>query len=151
MKRALIFLTLAAGLGSGPVWAQDANAAIKARQGQFRVMALNLGILGAIAKGEMEYDSAVAQAAADNLVAVSSLDQQFNWPANSGQMDAANTRALPAIWDNLDDFGTKWQAFGTSVQAMQGAAGQDVDAIRAAMGPIGNSCKSCHESYRAEN
>ena len=40
---------------------------VKARQGQFRILAINLGILGGMAKGETEYDAEAAQAAADTI------------------------------------------------------------------------------------
>lgn len=151
MKALLVILTAAVSISSTPVFAQDADAAIKARQGQFRIMSLNLGLLGAIAKGETAYDAELAQAAADNLVTISSINQSVNWPENSSQMDTANTRAKPEIWDNLDDVISKWQDFGSAAQQMQTAAAQGPDEIRAAMGALGNTCKSCHEQYRAEN
>ena len=115
-----------------------------------RIMTLNLGALGAIAKGEVEYDAASAQAAADNLVTISNVNQRFNWPEGSSQFDTANTRAKPEIWENLDDMIAKWEDFGSSAQKMQIAAGDGPDAIRSAIGAIGGTCKACHERYRAE-
>ncbi|HBM58318.1 MAG TPA: cytochrome C554, partial [Citreicella sp.] len=44
---------------------QDLSGNVKARQGQFRIMAINLGILGDMAQGKTEYDAEAAQAAAD--------------------------------------------------------------------------------------
>jgi cytochrome c556 len=151
MKTFLILLAVSIGISGGPVVAQDADAAIKARQGQFRIMALNLATLGAIAKGETEYDAEVAQTAAANLVTISQIDQRLNWPKDSSQMDTANTRAEVEIWDNYDDFIAKWEEFGGAALAMQEAAGNGVDDIRAAMGTLGGTCKACHERYRAEN
>lgn len=150
MQKIAILLTVAVSLTGGVVCAQDANAAIKARQGQMRIMALNLGALGAIAKGEIEYDAALAQAAADNLVTISNINQRFSWPEGSSQFDTANTRAKPEIWENLDGLIAEWEDFGSAAQKMQIAAGEGPDAIRSAIGAIGGTCKACHERYRAE-
>lgn len=144
---------LAAGLvmPAVPTFAQDHSGAIKARQGQFRLMALNLGILGAMAKGEMDYDAELAQIAADNLVTVSMINQMTNWPQGSDNGAVEGTRALPVIWENLPDVISKWEDFGTSAQAMQAAAGDGVDGIRGAIGQVGGACKACHDKYRAPN
>lgn len=150
MKTFPILLAASISLTGGAAFAQDADAAIKARQGQFRLMALNLSYLGAVAKGEAEYNAERAQAAADNLVTVSNINQGFNWPEGSSQLDIANTRAKPEIWENLDDVIAKWQDFGSAAQKMQSAAGGGPDEIRAAIGAVGGTCKACHERYRAE-
>lgn len=150
MKTFPILLAASISLTGGAAFAQDADAAIKARQGQFRLMALNLSYLGAVAKGEAEYNAERAQAAADNLVTVSNINQGFNWPEGSSQLDIANTRAKPEIWENLDDVIAKWQDFGSAAQKMQSAAGEGPDEIRAAIGAVGGTCKACHERYRAE-
>ena len=65
------------GLGA-PALAQDVPAAVQARQGQFQIMALNIGVVGNMARGNVDYDATAAQAAADNLVAISMLDQSFH-------------------------------------------------------------------------
>lgn len=122
---------------------------VKARQGQFRIMAINLGILGGMAKGAVEYDAAKAQAAADSLVAVSMIDQTALWPEGSDNMAIEGTRAQPNIWDNMDDFASNWAAFGEGAKAMQTAAGTGREAIGPNMGKIGGSCKGCHDTYRA--
>lgn len=142
---------IAAGLllTTGAAYAQDAGAAIKARQGQFRIMALNIGVLGGMAKGEIDYDAELAQIAADNLVAVSTINQMVNWPEGSDNASVENTRALPVIWENLPDVVSKWEDFGTAATAMQAAAGTGVEGIQGAIGQLGGSCKACHDDYRA--
>lgn len=131
-----------------PVLAQDMTANIKARQGQFRILALNLGVLGGMAKGELTYDAAGAQAAADSIVGVSMVHQPTLFVEGTDDMSVEGTRALPAIWENPDDFAAKWAALGEAAKGMQAAAGTSAEAIGAAMGPLGGACKSCHETYR---
>lgn len=123
--------------------------AVKARQGQFNIMALNLGILGGMAKGQVEYNAEAAQAAADSLVAVSMIHQTALWPEGTDADSIEGTRALPAIWANIDDVVAKWGAFGEAAKAMQAAAGQGQDQIGPNMGAIGGACKGCHDTYRA--
>jgi cytochrome c556 len=151
MTRTIFAALLSASVAlPGAALAQDAiQNALKARQGQFNIMALNLGVLGGMARGNMDYDAATAQAAADNLVAVSQIAQSFNWPEGSDNMSIDATRALPAIWDNLDDVVAKWEAFGTEAAALAAVAGTGAEALGPALGAVGGTCQACHEAYRA--
>lgn len=148
MKPILTTIVLSATLAL-PAAAQDMSAQLKARQGQFRIMALNLGVLGGMVKGETEYDAATAQAAADSLVGISMVHQPTLFVEGSDDMSMDGTRALPVIWENPDDFAAKWAAFGEAATLMQTAASAGTDAMGPAMGALGGACKSCHETYRA--
>lgn len=139
----------AMAIGGSAAIAQDVPAAVEARQGQFKLMALNIGVLGNMARGNTEYDAATASTAAANLVALSMLDQSFHWPAGTDNMSIDGTRALPAIWENLPDVVMKWQAFGAAATGLSAEAGNGLDAMRAALGPVGGSCGACHDAYRA--
>lgn len=134
---------------AAPAFAQEVPQHVKARQGQFNIMALNLGILGGMARGSVDYDAAAAQAAADSLVAVSKIAQPAMWPEGSDAMSIDGTRAQPAIWENLDDVMAKWADFGTAAEAMAAVAGTGKEAIGPNMGAIGGACKACHDTYRA--
>jgi len=123
-------------------------AAIKARQSHMQLYAFNLGVLGAMAKQEAPYDAAAAGAAADNLAALASLSQAGYWLPGSDSDSVEGTRALPAIWAPDSKVGEKGKDFMDAVMAMQSAAGTDLGALQAAMGPVGKSCGGCHESYR---
>lgn len=147
-KLTVAALCLGVVVSPGPVAAQDASAAIKARQGQFRILALNLGVLGGMAKGDIEYNQEMAQYAADNLAAVASINQSFNWPAGSDNATVENTRALPKIWENTPDVISKWDDLGTAVAEMQTAAAEGPEAIGAALQKVGGACKACHDEYR---
>lgn len=139
---------LAASLGTA-VLAQDFSAQVKARQGQFRIMALNLGVLGGMAQGKMAYDAEAAQRAADTLVAVSHIDPAPMWVEGSDNMSIDGTRAMPSIWDDNADFLAKWAAFGTAAANMQTVAATGKEALGPALGMIGGTCKACHDAHRA--
>lgn len=125
------------------------EGAIKARQGQFQMLALNLGVLGTMAQGRMPYDAALAQEAADNLFHLSRNSQLGMWPEGSDNAAATGTRALPAIWANNADFLTAYAALQTGAEAMQAAAGTDLAALQGAMGGLAGSCQACHQQFRA--
>jgi cytochrome c556 len=146
---------LAAALGAALIvplaaMAQDGFAnQINARQGEMDVLSLNIGVIAGMARGNTPYDAALAQEAANNIRAVSTLSQTFSWPEGSDNMAVDGTRALPAIWDNLDDFAAKWAALGTAAEGLVAVAGNGQEGLGAALGPVGGACQACHEAYRA--
>ena len=153
-----IFLSSVAVAASlaGSVAFSDANqseaslkAAVTARQSQMKLYAFNIGLLGGMAKGEIEYDAAAASAAAGNLAALTRTNQSRMWPMGSdnGALGDA-TRALPAIWQEGSTTMAKGMAFGEAAAAMEAAAGQGLDELRAAIGPLGGACTACHKEYR---
>ena len=142
-------LALSALLAAGPAVAQSIEDTVAARQGQFKLLSLNLGPLVGMAQGNMEYDSEVAQAAADNLVRIAGTDQRFNWPEGSDNASIDGTRALPAIWEDFEDFVAKLEGLRSGVADMQDAAGTDLAALQGALGGVAGACQACHQSYRA--
>ncbi|WP_343115599.1 cytochrome c [Ostreiculturibacter nitratireducens] len=152
MKKAVVAATAAVLAFTGVAAAQDAGPhaqAIKARQGLMNFYAMNLGPLGAMAKGEMEYDAAAAQVAADNIAGVANLNLGMVWPQGSDNENAQGTRALPAIWADGSDIGAKASDLKAAAEAMQAAAGTDLASLQAAMQGLGAACGACHKAYRA--
>ena len=145
--RLLTGATLLAASLALPSFAQD-NPAVGARQGQFKIYLLNFGAIGGMAQGRTEYDAAAAQTAADNLFHITRLDQTSMWPADTDSMSMTGTRAKAEIWANLDDFVAKYAALQTAVADLQAVAGSGLDAMRAAVGPVGAACQACHQAYR---
>ena len=150
MKHLKTAVALAAIISGTAVYAQDDfSAQLKARQGQFRILAINLGILGGMAQGKTEYDAEAAQAAADTIVAVSMIQQGPMWPEGSDSMSIEGTRAMPSIWEDMADVQSKWAAVGEAAQSMQVAASGGAEALGPAMGQLGGACKACHDAHRA--
>ena len=133
--------------GAAAATAQDFSMQIDARQGQFKIMALNLGVLGGMARGEIDYDAEAAQRAADTIVAISSVDQSLLWPEGSDNFALDTTRAEPSIWEDNADFLAKWTQMGEAAVAMQQAAA-DPDALGGALRQLGGSCGACHDAHR---
>ena len=149
MRRTIVSaVALGIGLAAGAALA-DVTPAVEARQGQFKLYAFNVGPMAQMAQGAIEYDAEVAETAAANLAALVSVDQARLWPEGSDSETIEGTRALPGIWGDLEDFASKFSDLQMAVAELEGAAGEDVDALRGALGPVGAACSACHEDYRA--
>ena len=147
MFRRLACAALIAGLAL-PAVANE--GAIKARQGQFQMFALNLGVLGGMAQGRVAYDADAAQEAADNLFHLTRNTQLGMWPQGSDNMATDGTRALPLIWDQNEDFLARYAALQAAAEGMQAAAGTDLATLQGALGGLGGACQACHQQFRAE-
>lgn len=124
--------------------------AVELRQAHMQNNAHNIGALVAMAEGKAEYDAAQAQAAADNLFHLASIQWGYYWPPGTSNEEMEGTRALPAIWEDMAGFEARQAALQEAVTALQGAAGTDLESLQGAMAGVGQACGACHENYRAE-
>ncbi len=138
---ALAFPAFGGGHGGAP-------AEVKARQAHMQLYSFNLGLLGDMAKGNVDYDAGAAQAAADNLAAVTSLDQSRYWAPGTDNASIEGTRALPAIWEKVPDVVKISQDLTAAAQGLAEVAGNGQEALGPALGPVGNACSACHKAYR---
>jgi cytochrome c556 len=68
------------------------------------------------------------------------------FPEGSGE---GNTRALPAVWENFEDFEARAAKFIADAKAAEAAAAVGQDAFTLAWQAVQADCQSCHEAYRA--
>jgi cytochrome c556 len=154
-RKIMIALATGAALVAGATAAISGEAeerAVKARQALMQVYAFNLGQLGAMVKGEMEYNADLAKASADNLVKASTMNGMAMWPKGSSMDDegmAGKTWAKADIWADGSDVGEKAKALREAAVQMAEVAGNGLDAVKGAMGGVGGGCKGCHEKFRA--
>ena len=65
--------------------------------------------------------------------------------------DKGETRALPEIWTEQAKFkegAEKLQAETAKLSAADNTG--NLDAVKAAFGAVGQSCKACHDAYRKD-
>ena len=132
-----------------PAQAQFAKPedAIKYRKASFTVMAAHFGRLGAMANGRVPYD---AKAAADNADTVSAL-AKLPWAAFGEGTDKGETRAKPEIWKESAKFKEASDKMQAEIVKLNVAAkAGNLDALKAAFGPAGASCKACHDNFRKD-
>ncbi len=124
------------------------DSAVTARQSHMRLNLHNFLILNGMAKENTDYDAEAAVGAAANLIALSRLSTSGYWPVGSDSEATEGTRALPAIWDNLDDVDAKFAGLADAASAMESAAAIGLAELQEAMGAVGGACGACHSVYR---
>ncbi|HWK36046.1 cytochrome c [Sphingomonas sp.] len=95
-------------------------------------------------------DLAVIRANATTVARLAQLQHRQTWfPAGTQAGQGLKTAAKPAIWQNAADFTAKRTAFANAAASYGAIAAKgDINAIKAATASVGQTCKSCHESYR---
>ena len=64
---------------------------------------------------------------------------------------SAGGDALAAIWEDAEDFKAKLDAFKEAADGFKAAAASgDMAQVGPALRDLGQACKGCHDSYRAE-
>ncbi len=150
MKHAILKIIAAVTLTvavATPTFADE--SAIKARKALMQLRAFNIGQLGAMAKGAVDYNAEAAQAAADNLVATTTINQMAMWPQGTDNVAmAGKTGALPELWATFPAVFEKDKAFVEAATAMAAVAGTDLASLQGAMGTLGGGCGGCHKLYK---
>ena len=97
----------------------------------------------AIAKGEVPFDAAKAQA-----IFKIYADAAAKMPALYPESTKAGTQgsASPKIWEDKANFDAAFAKFGE--EAKIGMAATDLAGFRSAFGAATKSCGTCHEAYR---
>lgn len=142
-KPALLALTISISLAPPLLAHSDVkNPVVIERMKTMEAIQGGMKTLGDMAKGKTPFDAEKATAAAAVMAENGKLVPE-KFKAN--EMDPAS-EALPAIWDNFDDFVRKSEDLVT-VAASVGTI-SDEAALGAALGQIGGTCKACHRDYR---
>ncbi len=131
-------------------FAGPAEDTVAARQGYYKLLGANMAVFAGMAKGDIEYDAAVAQTAADNMVTLTKYNLTHLYAPGTSSDDVKGARALPKIWSDFPGVQAKGADFVAAVNDMDAAAGQGKDAMVAALGKLGGTCKGCHTTYRAD-
>ena len=126
---------------------QKPEDAIKYRKAVFTVMGNHMGRLGAMANNKAPYDAKAATASAEVLATLAPLP----WSAFGEGTDKGETRALPAVWNDADKFKAGATKMQDEIAKLDAAAKTgDLSKLKAAFGPVGQSCKGCHDNFRKE-
>ena len=136
------FLTITSVGFAAPVQAD----AIADRQAKMKAVGKSIGIVSKMAKGETDFDGAVALQA---FVDMQNAAQDFETLFPDGT-DQGKTEASPAIFTDRAGFDAKQADFETALAGVTGAAPADLNALRASLGQVGQNCGACHKAYRVK-
>ena len=151
LKSIKVVVLTAVAVSSVSVVAQhafnDADKAVEYRQKAFSVMQNNFAYMGDMIKGDMPFDLAIFTERAEvfaNMTAV-----PWSGFSHEGAMPGNNTDALPAIWDNWDDFQERSEQLQADARNLLAAAESgDQGEIRGAFMTAAKNCKGCHDQYK---
>ena len=127
---------------------QKPEDAIKYRQAAFTVMSTHFGRIAAMAQGKVPFD---AKAAADNAAIVAEMSKLPYSAFGEGTDKGLPQRAKPEVWKEPAKFRAAADKMQGEVAKLDAAAKTgSLDAIKTAAGAVGQSCKACHDDFRAD-
>ncbi len=147
MSRSLVVAVVVATLSS-PATAQfqKPEDAVKYRQSTMFVMANHFGRIGAMVNNRAPYDAAQALANAEIVSTLSRL----HWVGFvDGTASTTKGGASAKVFSDRAGFDAAGRKMQDEVAKLLAAARtNNLDNLKAAFGPVGQSCKSCHDDYR---
>jgi cytochrome c556 len=148
MKLKLLTLAAAVALpalvSANPAF-KKTDDAIAYRQQTFQLMRIQIGNMGDMLKGKVEFNAETFQMRANNAAALSKMP----WEAFYAGTDKGDTSALPAVWTDNDTFMQKANAFADYADKLAVAAQSgDLKKIKPAFGAWAKGCKDCHKSFK---
>jgi len=133
----------------GPPPAPEILQAIKARQSNYKEIGGAFKSISDELKSAVPDVNSVGPAAREVLTRAQNQLQFF--PAGSGPESHVKTRAKPAIWADFTAFTQAHEKFVGSAQQLSDAlaAGADRTALSQRASALGQTCKACHDRFRA--
>ncbi len=134
-------------LAQGSAQPTAAERAIEYRQALYKVISGNFGPLAQSAQGKIELAPAVARKYAERLASLA----DFTRDAFPDVSREGKTRALPAIWAERAEFDRLIYDLNTRAKALAAvtaSADATPEDFQAAVGAVGDACKSCHTRFR---
>jgi cytochrome c556 len=151
MSRLLVAAATVVGLLTTlPAAAQFRNAehAIKYRQSVMQLQAFHFGRIAGMAAGRVPFD---AKLAAEDAALLDTIDKLPFVAFGEGTDKGGNTRAKAEIWRERAKFDAAALKLQEDVAKLNAAAKTgSLDAIKAAVGAVGGSCKACHDAYQQQ-
>lgn len=151
-KLALICIAGLAVAGASAGWAQgrDPTAIIHTRQAHYKE-------IGKAAKGVLDQ----LKSRSPSLPAIQPYARHIDllapqvsgwFPVGSGPRPGVKTSAKPDVWTRPDEFRRDTAAFVTAAPKFDDvAATGDLPAIRSQAAVLGETCKTCHQSFRTRD
>ena len=142
---------LVPALPPAPAPAQDVAALLEQRQKDMKANGRAMKQLSGVFRGAAPYDRAKVIEAAGTLAANSGAKAAELFPDNA--LEVADSEALNRIAEEREQFTQIFIDLQTASEALAALAGEEGndEALRAAFGPIGKTCSSCHTDFRVKN
>ncbi|MBT5701647.1 MAG: cytochrome c [Pseudomonadales bacterium] len=145
MKRVVSGVLVLACLGVGQFALADGAAETKYRKSVMKSIGGHMSSMGTILKNQIHMDDLVIHAR--GLAGLADIAPEV-FPEGS---NTKKSKALPAVWENPEEFSQAMDRFIDAAEGMASAAGtEDMSEIGPAIQALGGSCKGCHDDFKAE-
>jgi len=104
--------------------------------------------IGKMLKGEMDYDADVIM---KSLQTWHEASTTFGDLFPAGTETGMDTEAAPAIWEDRAGFDEALTDFRVATEAAIEASPATLEAAKSTVGPVFQTCKGCHDTYRIED
>lgn len=124
-----------------------AEEAVEYRQSGLQLMRENFATMAGMVRGEIDFDADMFEQRAHSFYHASYLPWDgFRY---AGENVRGDGDALPAIWENWDDFEQRIAQLNEDAKALtEAAATGDMSTIRGAFMSTARNCQQCHDRYR---
>ena len=145
---ALLGVVALAGLAHAQGRPSKGEQTLKYRKAVYQTMVWNFGPLAAMAQDKIPYDAAEFQKRAERVALLTPMLAESYTPDTRGLGDS---KLKPEMWDNRADFDQKLRNLvDRSATLAEVAKAGDAAKSKAAFFDTANTCKACHDKYRAE-
>ena len=103
--------------------------------------------VGQMLKGQADFDAETLKASLQTFLDAS---KTFGDLFPEGTETGEKTRAAPAIWEDRAGFDKALADFNAAAAAALAASPGSLEEAKPVVGPIFQTCKGCHDSYRLE-
>lgn len=132
------------------VIASEEPEIIGVRQANFEEMGDAFKPIGATLKSDDPDIEMIGRNAA--VISANLQKMPDHFPAGTGVDDGYDTDALAAIWEQPEKYSNLTdKAILAGAGLVEAANSGDLSAVQGAVGALGNACKDCHDSFRAED
>lgn len=136
----------AAGILAASLPALADDGAVGYRQKVMDAVGGTMEAMVAIAKQEVPHSAHLA-VHARNMAALATIVNDV-FPPGSGEGD---TEALPEIWSQPEAFKQRLDRFGQAARDLDAVVSSgDMSGFGEALGALGQSCKGCHDDFKAD-
>ena len=138
---------LVLGAGCTLAWAATPAQTIAARQANFK----GIGKAFKAIRDELAKTNPSQTVLHGNAITLAQNAARVKgfFPRGTGPEAGVKTAALPVIWTRNADFQATANQLVASANALQAA--NNPAAVKAAVGRLGGSCKSCHDVFKAKD
>jgi len=125
-----------------------ADQLVTYRKALYQAVAWNVRPMGGMASGKAPYDAKEFALRAGNVAELAPMLAESYAPESKA---ASGSKLKPEAWTNRADFDAKLKDLVDRSAALAATAkGTDADATKKAFFALTDTCKSCHDKYKAD-